>query len=47
MIVNDPAMVIETTVASESMPSMKFIAFITPTIQTTEATEPRKPSLMT
>ena len=36
MTLNAAAMVIDTTVASESMPSMKFIAFITPTIQSTE-----------
>jgi hypothetical protein len=35
--------VIETTVASESMPSMKLTALITPTIQSIEATEPRMP----
>ena len=43
MTLNAAAMVIATTVASESMPSMKFMAFITPTIQNTDATAPRKP----
>ncbi len=46
MIVNAAAMVMATTVASESMPSMKFMAFITPTIQTTDAMVPRKPRLI-
>ena len=38
MTANATAMVIETSVASESMPSMKFTALITPTIQITETT---------
>ena len=39
------AMVIATSVASESMPSMKLTALMTPTIQITETTEPRMPRL--
>ena len=40
------AMVMATTVARESMPSMKFMALMTPTIQTTEMTLARTPKLM-
>src|ERR1043165_9963731 len=40
------AMVMATTVARESMPSMKLTALMTPTIQTTETTLARRPRLM-
>ena len=37
---NATAIVMATIVASESMPSMKFMALITPTIQITETSQP-------